>query len=285
MLGQEVEETLKKHLPTSLLYGTDREVDITDESALQHFVQDLQIDWIINCSAYTAVDKAEEEADKAYLLNETGVRNIAVIADKIQARLIHISTDYVFPGNNPRPLSEKDETDPRSVYGASKLAGEQVLIDTHSNHFIIRTSWLYGSNGNNFVYTMLKLMNSRNQINVVEDQIGTPTSAVDLAELIVKIIEQNNSQYGIYHFSNEGEISWYDFACEIYHQGRLNNLIESDCTINPCGSDQYPTAAIRPAYSLLSKEKVKATFGYVPPQWDHSLNTFLQREKDEQKTD
>ena len=181
----------------------------------------------------------------------------------------------MFDGKSSAPLSEDMAVGPVSVYGKTKLAGEHALISATDNYFIIRTAWLYGLYGNNFVYTMLKLMDARDTISVVNDQHGSPTNAEDLADLIVEIIKQNSRDYGIYHYSNEGNISWYDFASEIYRLGRDAGLLSSACEVNPCSSDQFPTKAERPEYSLLSKEKVKSVFGISVPDWKESLNGFI----------
>jgi len=276
MLGQQLEAVLKES--HGIIFTSDIDVDITDADALLSFANGKKIEWIINCSAYTAVDKAEVEQDKAFLINRTGVRNIAETAKLTGAKVIHISTDYVFDGTKKTPLLETDPVNPQSVYGNSKLAGEAELQQTYHCHFIIRTSWLYGKHGNNFIYTMMELMNSQDSINVVKDQRGSPTSAYDLSSFINTIIKKNSQEYGIYHFSNHGDISWYDFALEIYRLGRQMNLIWSECIINPCTSNQFPTAAKRPNFSILSKEKTEKTFHITIPNWTESLVFFLQEE-------
>ncbi len=251
--------------------ATDLETDITDYDQVKRAGAAIRPGWIINCSAYTAVDAAEDEPEKAFAVNERGVRNIARAAAEAAVPVIHVSTDYVFPGTARVPLTEDDPPAPVGVYGKSKLAGEKALQDEWEKHYIVRTSWLYGRWGNNFVSTMLRLMNERETIKVVDDQHGSPTYTVDLARFFLRIIESPSSPYGIYHFSGEGETTWYGFAKEIYKVGREYGLITSDCSVVPCTSAEYPTKAVRPSYSLLSKEKIGKTFGTHPPHWKESL--------------
>jgi dTDP-4-dehydrorhamnose reductase len=273
MLGTEVEASLVK---SGLeVVCSDRDVDITDLEAVESFVSGKNIEWIINCAAYTAVDKAEDEEGIAEKINALGPENLARAAKKIGAKLIHISTDYVFEGNDSKPRKEDDSVNPISAYGRTKLNGERNIENNMDEYFIIRTAWLYGPAGNNFVYTMLKLMNSKEQIAVVNDQKGSPTYAVDLADLITLIISSKSDNYGYYHFSNEGEITWYDFALKIKELGVAADFIPDKCAVNPCSSDQYPTKASRPAYSLLSKEKVKNKLGFSVPEWQESLSKYF----------
>ena len=275
MLGQEIAGLLEEN---GLDYcGTDRETDITELEALRDFLKDREFSWVINCSAYTAVEKAEEEQKSAYLINETGVLNIGKVAAEKDIPVIHLSTDYVFNGKKDLPLTEEEPTDPVSVYGASKLAGEKALQSQTSRCFIIRTAWLYGRYGNNFVYTMLKLMASRDNLKVVSDQIGSPSWTYDLASLIVEIIRTDSRAYGIYHFSGEGKTSWYGFAREIYRQGRERGILKGECDVNSCTSEEFPAAVERPAFSLLSKEKIKNTFNWAVPTWEESLDNFFNR--------
>ena len=281
MLGSEVERQLQS---AGMEYSaTDMDVDITSPEALNAYARSIFTDnpagsqWIINCSAYTAVDKAEDEPEIAAKINTEGVKNIAECASEFNAKVIHMSTDYVFDGKSSLPLTEEMPAGPVSVYGKTKLKGEQALAFACPQYFIIRTAWLYGLSGANFVFTMLKLMQSREEISVVNDQRGSPTNAEDLAWLIVEILKQDSSEYGIYHYSNEGNITWYDFASEIYRVGRKNGLIKTACIINPCTSKQFASKAERPDYSLLSKEKVKNTFGVEVPDWDKSLKNFIDK--------
>ncbi len=280
MLGRELQELLRKEGLETI--GTDLEVDILSRLSLEIQFQKCQPDWIINCSAYTAVDKAENDREYAYRINEEGVGNIAWVAQSHNVPLVHISTDYVFDGTSDIPLTESAATSPIGVYGASKLAGEELIRKMCNKYFIIRTAWLYGQFGTNFVYTMLNLMKSKPSLKVVNDQKGTPTWTKDLSGLISRIIGSNSRDYGLYHFSGEGECSWFDFASEIYCQGREKGMIQNDCTISPCSSDEYPTAARRPSCSLLSKEKVKTNFQFGIAPWEISLNQFLEEIKDAQ---
>ena len=228
--------------------------------------------WCINCAAYTAVDKAETEKDKAFHINATAVGKLAAACRDTGTRLIHISTDYVFDGLSATALKEGDPTGPISVYGASKLEGEhQALQHYPEGTVIIRTSWVYSEFGNNFVRTMLRLMKERPSINVVSDQVGSPTYAADLASAILQIVTAPSFVPGIYHYSNEGEISWYEFALAI------RELTGSSCEVNPIPTAQYPTPARRPPYSLLDKGRIKAVYGMAIPGWRQSLITCLQR--------
>lgn len=277
MLASEISTLFTQH--NMKWIGTDKEVDITDKNALHEFYkttfQNKKCDWIINCAAYTAVDKAEDDSSVAQKLNADSLINISELAKKNGAKLIHFSTDYVFAGNSSIPYSETDQTDPQSVYGKTKLEGEKNISNILQEYYIIRTAWLYGKAGHNFVSTMLRLMNEKNEIKVVNDQRGSPTYAVDLARTVIKIIKINNERYGIYHYSNEGNISWYDFACEIYKQGKELNLIKSNCNILPCDSSEFPQKAKRPSFSLLNKEKIKQNFDLSIPEWKESLSCYL----------
>jgi dTDP-4-dehydrorhamnose reductase len=287
MLGTELSLCLEaRGIPYT---GTDREVDITDTAALAAFTETQgrtkPVTWIINCAAYTAVDKAEDDRETCRRLNTEGAANIAKTARAIGAKLIHISTDYVFNGQGVkeagaiRPYREDDPTDPTGVYGLTKRDGEQAVLENCNAAYIIRTAWLYGKHGNNFVATMLRLMNERDEVKVVDDQRGSPTRAYDLASVIATLITRADSDgaapYGIYHYTNEGDITWYDFAAEIYRQGRALGLIRKDCTVNPCTSAEYPAKVTRPAYSVLDKSKIKAALDIEIPRWNLSLGAFL----------
>ncbi|MCI5666007.1 MAG: dTDP-4-dehydrorhamnose reductase [Spirochaetia bacterium] len=277
MLGQEVKKQFdENHI--NYLATTSSEVDISDFPSVLRFVQDKNINWIINCAAYTAVDKAESDKEKCFKVNATGAENLAKAAKSFGAKLIHISTDYVFDGTNSRPYLESDPVCPIGVYGYCKAEGEKNIQIETQNYFILRTSWLYGFYGKNFVYTMLKLMNSRESIKVVCDQRGTPTNCVTLASVILKIIQTDSSAYGIYNVTDEGETTWFEFAKEIQKKySQLNKKIEN-CFVNPCLSSEYISAAKRPAYSVLSKEKIKTTFNITLPDWKESLYSFLMSE-------
>jgi len=278
MLGNDVEKLLKERGLT--YWASDNEVDISDYRALEKFGKDKKIRWIINCAGYTKVDKAEEEIDEAFRINKDGVRNIALFSAKRQVRLIHISTDYVFDGRQEEgaiAYSDDDKTNPINIYGRSKLAGEEEIKKILEEYFIIRTAWLYGAKGNNFVYTILKLFKERDLVKVVEDQWGSPTYTVDLAGAILKIIEDNSASYGIYHFTNEGMTNWYEFAWTIYKKAKRLGLIEDNkkVEIQPIKTEDYPTAARRPRFSILSKEKIKREFDLKVRDWDKALEDFL----------
>jgi dTDP-4-dehydrorhamnose reductase len=248
------------------------DLPIDDFIAVECFFDQNEIDFCVNCAAYTAVDKAEAETEQAYLINETGVKNLATQCQKHNVNFIHISTDYVFDGTSITPIAELQLTNPIGVYGASKLKGEQVAIEHNPSTVIIRTSWVYSSFGNNFVKTMIRLMNERESINVVNDQIGKPTYARDLANTIMEVIDSwEDENAGIYNFSNSGDaISWYDFACAI------KESIKSKCIVNPIPSSAYPTPAKRPSYSVLDTTKIENTFSISIPNWAASLERCLE---------
>ncbi|HQE59626.1 MAG TPA: dTDP-4-dehydrorhamnose reductase [Spirochaetota bacterium] len=273
MLGREVSELFQKNkIP---FIGTDIECDITDISALAEFAKDKNIKWIINCSAYTNVDKSEEEEPKAYSINASGAANIAQTASLIGAKLIHISTDYVFNGKGNSPYKESDAKQPLGAYGRTKSAGEDFVAEKTDKYFIIRTAWLYGKNGNNFVHTMLRLFAEKDSLNVVVDQKGTPTWAGTLASLLMTIIQTDSDKYGIYHCTDEGETTWFDFACAIQEYAFDAGLISKKIPINPVSSSEYPTKTERPKYSVLSKEKIKNEFSFIPRSWDAVLNDYI----------
>jgi len=277
MLGNDVEKLLKGR--GIAYWATDKEVDIGDYKSLEKFGKDKKIKWIINCSGYTKVDKAEEEIDEAFRINKDGVRNIALFSAKRQIRFIHISTDYVFDGQQEETAAynEDDRTNPINIYGKSKLAGEEEIKKILEKYFIIRTAWLCGLQGNNFIYTMLRLFKERNLVNVVEDQWGSPTYTVDLAGAILKVIEDDSVSFGIYHFTNESMTSWYEFAKTIYKKAKRLGFVESNkkVEIQPIKTEDYPKAARRPRYSVLSKEKIKKNFGIKIRDWDKALEDFL----------
>lgn len=273
MLGTELCRLLKENKID--FEGTDRSVDITDFSSLEKFSYGKKFDFIVNCAAYTAVDKAESESSFAEKLNVEGSRNIARLAKRIGAKLIHISTDYVFDGTASSPLTENLPISPIGVYGKTKAGGEKAVQEETSEYYILRTAWLYGWDGKNFVYTMIRAMNSHPAVKVVNDQKGTPTFCGDLAEVILKITKKN-IPYGIYHVTDLGEISWWNFAVEIKKQGIEQGLITNpDCAVNPCATADYPTPAKRPAYSVLSKKKIQSALGINLPDWKESLRVFM----------
>lgn len=256
--------------------GTDRNVDMTDFSSLENFAAGKKIDFIINCAAYTAVDKAESDIASAEKLNVEGPRNIARLAKKIGAKMIHISTDYVFDGSATSPLTEDLSVKPVGVYGETKAAGEKAVQEETDEYYILRTAWLYGWDGKNFVYTMIRAMNTHPAVKVVNDQRGTPTFAGDLANVIIKITKKK-IPYGIYHVTDLGEITWFDFTNEIKNQAEKCGLLTNkECKVNPCTTAEYPTPAKRPAYSVLSKEKIQSALGIKLPDWKESLKVFLE---------
>lgn len=255
-------------------YFTDRDtLDIADKAAIAHFCQENCIDVIINCAAYTAVDKAEEDVENADKINHFAVKNMAEVAKAQGIKLIHVSTDYVFDGMSYRPYVESDPTAPNGVYGSTKLAGEEAMMAiAPSNSIIIRTSWVYSSFGNNFVKTMLRLGKERENLGVIFDQVGTPTYARDLAQAILDIVPQlSNAEVEIYHYSNEGVLSWYDFAKEIMKMAKIT------CKIDPIETKAYPTPAKRPHYSLLNKAKIKEQFNIEIPYWKDGLDECLRK--------
>jgi len=277
MLGYEVEKLLKKNnLPYT---ASDQEIDITNYNLLKNYVKNKKVAWIINCAAYTAVDKAEEEIEKTYLLNRDGVGNLARIALDKQAKLIHISTDYVFDGKKDKTCaySEEDKPNPVGIYGKSKLAGEKEIKNILNEYFVIRTAWLYGLNGSNFVYTMLRLFKERDVVKVVDDQWGSPTCTADLAKAILKIIRNDSVSYGIYHFTNEGVTNWYEFSRAINDKAKKLGLLKGNrgLEIKSIKTKEYPTAAARPQNSILSKEKIIKEFNLKIRNWDEALKDFL----------
>lgn len=246
------------------------ELDITSLEDVCRMVREESIDIIVNCAAYTNVDKAEEDVATADLINNQAVRHLALAAKENDALLIHISTDYVFEGNRCTPCQESWPTSPLGVYGQTKLAGEQSIVEVGCRYMIFRTAWLYSAWGKNFVKTMQTLTSTRPELKVVFDQVGTPTYAGDLADLIAHIIENDRLDcHGIYHYSNEGVCSWYDFAIEIA------SLSGNQCNIQPCHSDEFPSKVKRPHFSVLDKTKVKETFGVTVPYWKDSLRRCI----------
>ncbi len=261
---------LAKLLPDAVLTDV-AELDITNFSEVQRFVKENKIGTIINCAAYTAVDKAEDDIELATKINVLGPENLS----KTGCKVIHVSTDYVFDGLGYKPYTPTDETKPISVYGKTKRAGELAVLENASSAIIIRTAWLYSPYGNNFVKTMQRLGAEKESLNVVSDQVGSPTYAADLAKAITEIIPQvKEGQKGVYHFTNEGVCSWYDFARKIMELSELN------CTVNPIPSSAYPTKATRPFYSVLSKETIKNDFGIKIAHWENGLKRCLKEMKE-----
>ena len=264
-LGNEI-QLLEKENPQHTYFNTDvAELDITDQKAIEKFVSENAIDGIVNCAAYTAVDKAEENQDLCMKLNATAPDYLAQAIEKRGGWMIQISTDYVFDGTNHKPYTEADSVCPNSTYGRTKLAGEQAVMAGCKKSMIIRTAWLYSTFGNNFVKTMIRLGKEKPELGVIFDQIGTPTYARDLAVAIFAAINQGIVP-GIYHFSNEGVISWYDFTKAIHRIAGITT-----CRVRPLHTEEYPTPANRPHYSVLDKTKIKQTYGIEIPYWEESL--------------
>ncbi len=269
-LGSEIKELSSNYFYN--FFFTDRNsIDITSKDSIRSFCQTNNINVIINCAAYTAVDKAELDELNADLVNRKAVKKLALVSSELNIKLIHISTDYVFDGKNFKPYCEEFQTNPQGVYGKTKLDGENEMRDINpKNSIIIRTSWVYSSFGNNFVKTMLRLGSEKESLGVIFDQVGTPTYARDLAKTILDILPKiENSKVEIYNYSNEGVLSWYDFAKEIMKMAKL------DCKINPIETFQYPTPAKRPHYSLLNKSRIKSTFNIEITYWKDSLDECL----------
>ena len=264
-LGNEM-QLLEKEYPQHAYFNTDvAELDITDQAAIEQFVSENKIDGIVNCAAYTAVDKAEENQAFCSKLNADAPGLLAAAIEKRGGWMIQISTDYVFDGTNHRPYVETDSVCPNSTYGRTKLAGEQAVQQACSHSMIIRTAWLYSTFGNNFVKTMIRLGKEKPELGVIFDQIGTPTYARDLAAAIFAAVNKGIVP-GIYHFSNEGVISWYDFTKAIHRIAGITT-----CHVRPLHTEEYPTPAARPHYSVLDKTKIKETFGIEVPYWEDSL--------------
>ena len=253
----------------NFIFKSSEELDITDFSSLTSFFESKNLNYCINCAAYTNVDQAEDDKALATSVNVNGVENLSKCCAGNGTVLIHISTDFVFDGESSNPYLDKDETNPINHYGSSKLLGEDMVLSYCEKHFIFRTSWLYSEHNNNFMKTMLKLSKIKDSLNVVWDQIGTPTYAKDLSKLILKIIQNKMDNFGLYHFSNEGVASWYDFAYAIFVE------TESEIKLLPINTSEYPTRAVRPHFSVLDKSKVKQAFGVEIPHWRLSLKVAL----------
>jgi len=264
-LGQCFQSLALKHPNIQFDFKASSDLDITNQANVEDVFSAHAFDYCINCAAYTAVDKAEEAIELANKVNHIGVKLLAESCKNFNVTLIHVSTDFVFDGEASVPYLEDDITNPLGVYGKTKLAGEQTIIKTIPNYFIIRTSWLYSEYGHNFLKTMLRLAKERDEIGVVDDQIGSPTYAKDLAEVILKCIYTRNNSFGIYHYSNSGVASWYDFASEIF---RLSN---SNIKLNSISTKDYLTPAKRPKYSVLKTLKIKKALDIDIPNWKNSL--------------
>ncbi len=271
-LGSELKQIAFQYPELDLIFTDVEELNIINKDKILSYIQEHNIKLIINCAAYTAVDKAESEVDKARLINAKAVENLVKACELCSAKLIHISTDYVFNGETFCPLKESDQVTPLGVYGDTKLVGEQFVVASYIEGLIIRTSWLYSSFGNNFVKTMMRLGVERESLGIIFDQVGTPTYAADLAGAIMSIISGNeklDKKGKVYHYSNEGVASWYDFALAIFELSGIH------CVVNPIESSEYPTPAKRPYYSVLNKQKIKSDFNISIPYWRDSLSSCL----------
>lgn len=279
-LGQSLKYNADNYPNYDFTFAERRDLDLNDAEHINQFFEQHQFDLIINCAAYTAVDKAESEPEVADKINHLAVKQVANIAKQHNAKLIHISTDYVFNGQHYKPYIETDEVSPQSVYGQSKLRGEQAILATlPHNAIIIRTSWVYSEYGTNFVKTMLRLGKERDGLNVIYDQIGTPTYAHDLANAIMTIVQSDTFKQAdftseLYHYSNEGVCSWYDFAKAIFDYSHL------ECNVSPIETKDYPTPATRPHYSLLNKAKIKHSYNVSIPYWKDSLQQCVTKLQD-----
>lgn len=269
-LGSSIKDLEKGHENLNFIYTDYLDLDITNFEATKRFFENhSKIDYCINCAAYTAVDKAESEEDLANKINAIGAKNLAEVCLENNTILIHVSTDFVFEGSKPKAYKETDETKPISVYGDTKLKGEEYIIKSNLNHFILRTSWLYSEHGNNFMKTMIKLAKDREVLNIIGDQIGTPTYATDLASVIYKIITTKSTNFGLYHYSNEGVASWFDFAKAIFDISGINIKTISIST------EAYPAPAKRPIFSVLDKTKIKTQLNLDIPYWRDSLKKAI----------
>lgn len=270
-LGMEFRELETRYPQYNFLFTGRNEISIEEEELLEKYFAENIIHYCINCAAYTAVDKAETQKDYAKAVNTYAVAKLAAVCKNHGTFFIHFSTDYVFDGNGNIPYKETDETNPVNFYGETKLAGEQIALEKYNDVIVIRTSWVYSHYGNNFVKTMLRLMNEKESIGVVSDQRGCPTYAADLAAAVMQAIESNKMLRGIYHYCNEGVISWYEFAMAI------KEISGSNCVVNPITTKDYPTAAKRPSYSALDTQKIRQTYDIIIPHWKQSLEICISK--------
>ena len=272
-LGNCLKKVAEEKEITTIYFPVEAEANILDIAAIKSLFEKYKPAFAINCAAYTAVDKAEDDIELARKINKTGAENLALACKEHGATLVHVSTDFIFKGDTPHPLVEDDVAEPISIYGLTKLEGEQDVIKILDQHYIIRTSWLYSEFGNNFVKTMLKLGAERDMLKIIADQVGTPTYGIDLAGCILDIIISNKKEYGVYHYSNEGVTSWYDFAKGIF------DLSATNVKVLPIRTSEYPTKATRPSYSVMDKSKIKSTFDIEIPYWRDSLAICIERLK------
>lgn len=270
-LGQCLKLVTDQRGIAGFVFPPEDEANILDTEKLKILFKKYQPKYSINCAAYTAVDKAEDDIDLARKINKTGAANLAELCKEYGSILIHVSTDFVFEGNIPRLLVEDDVANPINVYGVTKLEGEHDIINITDKYYILRTSWLYSEYGNNFVKTMLKLGSERDKLSIIADQVGTPTYGVDLARAIIDIIKSGKQAYGVYHYSNEGVTSWYDFAVAIF------DLSGTVVKTSPITTAEYPTKALRPAFSVMNKSKIKAEFNMEIPYWRDSLKICISK--------
>jgi len=273
MLGRQIAAELQKN--KMVFSASDREVDIGDMESLEAFCRGKKFSWIINCAAYTDVDQAEVESVAAFRVNARGAENLARLAARLGARLVHFSTDYVFDGRARRPYGEKDAPRPLSQYGASKWQGEQLLTANWQCVFIFRISWLYGIFGKNFVNTMLRLFREKNEVRVVNDQLGSPTYARALASNIVRLVAGNSERFGLYHYCDRGVISWYDFAVRIMEQALTCKLLDKKIPLLPIPSADFPALAVRPAYAALDSARAVGELAFEVRDWKINLDDFF----------
>ena len=268
-LGQCLQKVATERAITSITFADEFVGNILNMEVLEKLFIQEKPEFVINCAAYTAVDKAEDEVDLSRKINRDGAENIAKLCLKFDATMLQVSTDFIFEGNVPSLLTETDPTIPISIYGLTKLEGEKAVESVLEKHFIVRTAWLYSEFAGNFMKTMLRLGKERDSLGIIADQIGSPTYGVDLAGALLDIIGSEKKAYGIYHYSNEGAISWYDFAQAIFELGKV------DVIVNPLKTSEYPTKATRPAFSVMDKTKIKTTFGIKVPYWRDSLKIAI----------
>ncbi len=269
-LGKSLRKVAKNYPKIKFIFTDIEELDITKQyQVIKYFIR-TKPDFCVNCAAYTKVDDAEDNAERCYYINETGAANLAIASKFTSSKMIHISSDYVYFNQDEKINTEDFPTNPQGVYAKSKLAGEKKVIENLQKHMIIRTSWLYSEFGNNFVNTIINLAKTKKQISVVDDQIGSPTYATDLAQTIVKILTSKTFSYGIFNYSNLGFTSWYHFANEIVHK------VGAKCKVKPISSSEYPTKAPRPLNSKMSKNKISSAYGISIPKWKNSLSLCIE---------
>ncbi|MDB5137994.1 MAG: rfbD, partial [Mucilaginibacter sp.] len=270
-LGQCLKTVAETKKIDAICFPGEKEANILDKDALRLIFDTYKPAWCINCAAYTAVDKAEDDIDLARSINKIGAENLSLLCAEYGSVLIQVSTDFIFKGDKPVPLTESDVAEPINIYGLTKLEGEEAVISILKKYYILRTSWLYSEYGNNFVKTMLKLGAERDELKIIADQVGTPTYAMDLAECILQIIFSDITAYGIYHYSNEGVASWYDFAKAIF------DISGTNVKVLPISTSEYVTRAVRPAFSVMDKSRIKQTFNIKIPYWRDSLVMCISR--------